>query len=194
MTDVEGVRAVYEDFDVSVRDIVRRARAEEFVTVPCKTGCDACCYDIALATSFEADVVVDHVRRLPQTEQVAIRRAAKDWLAAMRRADIDLFEISPDVAGYARAHAACPLLNTQTHECRVYDSRPLACRGHFLANANPSLCASRADHPTIPAINVDEIIQRAFVDVVSLHTKTLNGKRLELAILPTLLAKALRLL
>jgi Fe-S-cluster containining protein len=195
VTDVQGVRAVYEDFDVDVRRIVLRARTEEFVNVPCTSGCDHCCYDIALSTSFEADVVVEHVRRLPQAEQVAIRRAAKDWLAAIRAADIDIFEVSPDVAKYARAHLACPLLDTEKHECRVYDSRPIACRGHFLADGDPKkICANRAEHPVMPAIYVNPEVQRAIIDIVSLHAKTTGTHTVALALLPTLLAERLRLL
>jgi len=141
------VKDVYREFDVSMDRIVLAAR-EQGHDVPCKQGCDACCYDIAFTSETEMGPAIERIKRMSPHRQAKILAAAADWERRLRGVGID-----PDMEPedhppptvrqtFYSAHAACPLLDQERHRCMVYEERPIACRGHWLINEPASKCAN----------------------------------------------------
>lgn len=59
---------IYREFDVNMGTIVQAARAQGYA-IPCKEGCDACCYDVAYTTEVELALVVERIRRMSPHRQ-----------------------------------------------------------------------------------------------------------------------------
>jgi len=78
---------------------------------PCRKGCDLCCRRLAnlpLLTSKEWHLVEEGLRQLDEETRRGIRER---------------------IAGLAAAVPyTCPLLETETGACLVYEQRPVACR------------------------------------------------------------------
>jgi Fe-S-cluster containining protein len=179
----------YEGFDVAVGAIVRKARAKGH-SVPCREGCSACCYDVAVATHFEIDVVLEAVWKLPVEDQAKVRRATRAWLDRARAAGIDPGKPDPDGRAYMRAKLACPLLD-EAGGCRVYAARPLACRGHYIVDQPKEVCANRAEEPTVQTIILDEHVNRAQQAIFAPHVRH-GHLDVKIGLVPALLASAIR--
>jgi Fe-S-cluster containining protein len=154
----EPLRRIYAEFDVHMNDLVREARRLGH-SVPCKLGCDACCYDIAYTTESELEPIVEHILRMSTHLQDKIQRALTNWERRMRAVGI-----SPDLEpeehpppsirqNYYKAKAACPLLDLKRHRCMVYEDRPLVCRGHYLIDEPSSKCANIDKDPSTQNIS-----------------------------------------
>ena len=94
----------------------------------CKSGCDHCCYQHVAVTNVEAAILDDHIRRLPDEEAIALRGAILDEAERTAR----LLDEAPTPENQretlARLRRPCPLLDTATGRCRVYEVRPINCR------------------------------------------------------------------
>src|SRR5271157_1734511 len=130
------VRRAYLEFDVHASALVRKAR--ETVHVPCKAGCDACCYDVAWVLPPEGEEIAERVRSMPARKRQGVVDRIRAWHEGMRAAGLDPDDIRPDLRAYHRARLACPLLDVETHRCMVYDVRPMACRGHYVVAEDAS--------------------------------------------------------
>jgi Fe-S-cluster containining protein len=147
----------YKEFDVAIGRLFKKAR-EEGHSIPCKRGCDACCYDAALPTHLEMPPIVKRLRQMPAELQVKIRARIIHWVNAMKAGGVDPFKSEPDIQAFHRVHEPCPLLDLERHECMVYDVRPFACRGHHVVNVTPAVCANRATEPAVPSLELDDIV------------------------------------
>jgi Fe-S-cluster containining protein len=105
---------------------------------PCRSGCDACCRRLARVpelTQLEWEPLARALRALPTAEQAACLRAAEA------------------LEDHVRAHGerdplTCPLLDGERGLCRVYASRPLACRsyGFYAGRSHDAWCSKVAAH------------------------------------------------
>jgi Fe-S-cluster containining protein len=156
-----AVRAAYQAFDVEVGAIVREARRLG-MSVPCRAACDACCHDIAWATTPEAEQLAERVRSMPRARRAEVLERIARWFEEMRLSGLDPQDPNPDLRTYHRAQLACPMLDREAHRCMAYDVRPIACRGHYVLAPDASVCANRAKEPVILTLIVEESHQRAY--------------------------------
>ncbi len=95
---------------------------------PCRKGCDECCRSLASAprvSRAEWRSIAAALRRLPTAVAEAARRRIQ-------------------VSGSASRPVVCPLLDSASGACLVYDSRPVACRAYgFYAERQYVLGCSR---------------------------------------------------
>jgi len=93
-----------------------RFRVEEMVAAhgdwPCRRGCDDCCRRLAsvpTVTAPEWRAIADAIQLLPVPTAKLIRERIQESSALSRP-------------------ITCPLLDTRSGACLVYDARPVACR------------------------------------------------------------------
>lgn len=99
---------------------------------PCQRGCDHCCRHLAHPpelTAAEWERVDKAIALLPTSEQVMVEQRINTLLQ-----QIDQGTLSSQVL--------CPYLNEQEGACRIYASRPIACRtyGFFVARDYDQYC------------------------------------------------------
>lgn len=87
--------------------------------VACSAGCDHCCYQSVGATPAEALVIVDHLRRTHNEQEL---KAVTHHLAESRRRTAHLTAAERYSPEYP-----CPFL--EDAQCTIYEVRPLSCRG-----------------------------------------------------------------
>jgi len=81
---------------------------------PCRKGCDDCCRSLAGAprvTREEWDRIAAALDALPPDTAASIRNRIHD-------------------SGAASRPVVCPLLDTASGACLIYDARPIACRAY----------------------------------------------------------------
>ncbi len=95
-----------------------RARAEEIRSThrdwPCRNGCDDCCRRLASAPRISAaewEPIAEALEALPAGTAERARRRIQD-------------------SASAPAPLVCPLLDTDSGTCLVYEARPVACRAY----------------------------------------------------------------
>jgi uncharacterized protein len=97
---------------------------------PCRKGCDECCRRLAAVprvTRQEWDLVAAALDALPSAVQQAARLRIHDSVSAKRP-------------------VVCPLLDTSSGTCLVYEARPIACRAYgFYAERDLVLGCSRIE-------------------------------------------------
>ncbi len=99
---------------------------------PCKRGCDYCCRHLAHLPELSA----------PEWERVD---AAIAQLPSSERAIVEqqIHTLLQHIAEHpSSAPIVCPYLNEAEGACRIYDSRPIACRtyGFFVARDHHQYC------------------------------------------------------
>ncbi|UBF29951.1 YkgJ family cysteine cluster protein (plasmid) [Kovacikia minuta CCNUW1] len=99
---------------------------------PCQRGCDACCRHLAQPLELspaEWERVDAAVARLPDAAQAIVEQ----------RIDALLQQIAEQTLSSA---VVCPYLDEQEGACRIYDSRPIACRtyGFFVTRDHNQYC------------------------------------------------------
>ena len=118
------------NIDAPVKFLYAKAEATlerlKDIRVACKKGCAHCCHIWVSATAPEVLFVAKLIRRRNDAAAIDYVRAAhlltKGYGFAIR----------------AMHPSPCPMLDTATQACTVYDSRPLACR--FTASPDPYVC------------------------------------------------------
>jgi Fe-S-cluster containining protein len=154
------IQGGYESFDTRMKDLIALAR-EEGHAIPCKRGCSHCCSDVALVTQFDMPPLIECIRALPKSEQNRIRARIVVWHTNVSSKGIHPDNAEPEMARYhAAPKARCPILNTETNECRAYRGRPPACRGHVVIDQEASVCANRAENPEVQCLSVEDEICR----------------------------------
>ncbi len=143
------VKAAYERFD---RAFARRIEADaQPSTISCQPGCAACCQQSVLLTWVEADLIVSRHRSvvaelLPELDR---QNGVMLELGAERRSQT-IADASEDAAQsllrqrWSKLGVPCAFLEQSSQRCRIYASRPLACRAH--AVTSPPEACKRSDH------------------------------------------------
>lgn len=189
---IDETKRYHRAIDVPVANLVKKARAQGH-TIPCKRGCDACCYEPTHVTHVELAPLIERLRHMPTAELDEIERRIEAWFFAMTNAGMDpqlIPEAPEEMRRYHRLHLACPLLDLEKHECRVYAERPLACRCYWLINQDPSACANRAEEPTVNTLDFREVAAAPVMAFLSKWAKA--NKREELSIIEFMLTFWLR--
>jgi uncharacterized protein len=97
---------------------------------PCRKGCDECCRRLASVprvTAQEWQSIADALDRLPAATANLVRSRIRASASAVRP-------------------VTCPLLDTASGTCLVYDARPIACRAYgFYAERQYVLGCSRIE-------------------------------------------------
>jgi Fe-S-cluster containining protein len=111
-----------------------RLRVEEIssaqISWPCRKGCDECCRRLA------------SVPRVSREEWQLIAAA----LETLPADTVDLVRRRIQALACARAPVTCPLLDTNSGTCLVYEARPVACRAYgFYAEREDVLGCSRIE-------------------------------------------------
>jgi Fe-S-cluster containining protein len=94
---------------------------------PCRKGCDDCCRRLAsipIVTRDEWQLITTHLERLePETAEL-IRERIRD-------------------SAHAPRPVVCPMLDTASGTCLVYEARPVACRsyGFYVERENVLGCS-----------------------------------------------------
>ncbi len=117
-------------------DAFARARQRAGSWIVCRDGCDSCCRRPFAITQSDAAILKTGLSRLPEQVQETIRSRARD---AWHRLSIDF----PGDTGTGtltgredwrtwffgrNSGVPCPILNTETGGCLLYEARPVACR------------------------------------------------------------------
>jgi uncharacterized protein len=111
-----------------------RLRAEDIASThgnwPCRKGCDDCCRSLAAVprvTEQEWRPIAGAIDALPPDLADAVRQRIRDSANATRP-------------------VICPLLDTDTGSCLVYEARPVACRAYgFYAERHEVLGCGRIE-------------------------------------------------
>lgn len=192
---IDETRRHNRAIDVPIGNLVRKARADGH-SIPCKRGCDACCYEPTFITHFELAPIVERLRQLSDAELQEIEQRIDAWHDGVIAAGLNpenVPESHDDMRTYHRAHLACPLLDLERHECRIYSDRPIACRGYYLLDQDPSACANRANVLTVRTINMGPVVAEPVFHF--LHTwARLFRKDESVVVIEAMLAYWLRLL
>lgn len=113
--------------------------------VPCKPGCSSCCYQPVLISHAEADLIARETGRTT---------AAVDYTL---QAD-DAYVGKP-----------CSFLNEKTGACRIYASRPMACRGHYSVAMDDVMCYIHPGHSMrVPYLNTQQF-HKNFIRALTLQ-------------------------
>lgn len=156
---------VFVKFDQELQESIKNDRVEP----SCHSGCAACCDQMVMASISEAalivarhrEVVLDVRAKLLATEQL-IRECGLpanvfNILDHSVRADRNRF-----LDSWYMARVPCAFLDTETKRCRVYASRPLACRAHLVVtpaefcDARPSPDAPPGSYPQVIGYDAGE--------------------------------------
>ncbi|MEM9043136.1 MAG: YkgJ family cysteine cluster protein [Pseudomonadota bacterium] len=119
--------AAQAEFDKAAEEIIRKADCAGH-QLACRMGCAACCYSLVSLMPQEAFALARHIQALPDEERGVIRALVLEHAAVHG---------SKDGETRIREHIRCPCLHPVTRECRIYDARPLTCRGMNSIDAKP---------------------------------------------------------
>jgi Fe-S-cluster containining protein len=143
----ESIRAVAEQtgqfFDASLQ-MLQKTQPPDAPDLACRVGCAFCCYLMATVTAPEAVALTTRLQEtLSETE-----------LAELRQHVAEAFKQTEQLnnAERAKAQIACPLLTSEA-ECRLYEHRPLDCRGYHSLDRDACealLAEPMAGHPISP--------------------------------------------
>ncbi|MBD2464365.1 YkgJ family cysteine cluster protein [Oscillatoria sp. FACHB-1407] len=131
MCEMDEVQTLLHRLDERIESRVQAIRQERDWW-PCRRGCDHCCHHLAhpLELSAAEWIRVDAaVAKLGTCEREIVEQ----------KIDALLQQIGDRTLGSA---VVCPYLNEQEGACRIYDSRPIACRtyGFFVARHDNQYC------------------------------------------------------
>ena len=107
---------------------------------------------VAYSTAKLTGGAVVVASRTATEEQRDIEARLGAWRLAMQGAAIDLSTRTEPVAGYIAARLPCPLLDIGTGLCRIYDHRPLSCRGELVVDEGHG--GARCADPTARPLHV----------------------------------------
>ncbi len=132
----EGLEAWWESYSTYLSVV------SESVSARCTTGCAACCHQNPRGLSgLEVLLVLRALRQREDWAEVksALRLEAEAWHEQLSTSNTQ----DEVMAKTRRAAVRCPILD-DSKRCRVYASRPVACR-MFYAVTDPDWCD--ATHP-----------------------------------------------
>jgi Fe-S-cluster containining protein len=137
--------AATEDAEKGARELSEQLPQTRRLLPVCQEGCSYCCYSTTVhASSAEILRVASHVKETRSAAEVeALRKHAEE--TASKIAGLDF-------GGRARAKIPCPLLDTATGRCTVYEVRPIPCRAYH--SGSVEICRKAHDegdpHPVLP--------------------------------------------
>lgn len=119
------VKAIQGWIDEAIKDD-DRAYLKDDIKVACTAGCSACCSIQVELDSEEADLIYEVTR----DKGISLDRERLKEQAS--------FSLSDYQKNFFSGKSRCALLG-EDNRCRIYESRPIACRLH-ISVSEPSLC------------------------------------------------------
>ena len=124
-----SLHVIQEEVRVRVEQI-NAAYESEHAAWPCRKGCDECCRRLAsvpIVTKAEWELIAAYLDSLEPDAAVLLRARIRESATASRP-------------------VVCPLLDTGSGTCLVYESRPVACRAYgFYVEREKVLGCSRIE-------------------------------------------------
>jgi Fe-S-cluster containining protein len=166
--------SVYRQLDPKLEEAATNAN------VTCKKGCASCCYLQIYVSLPEAVAMAEQIAKDPQYMAEVLKRCYEQ-----------LPKLNPDNALHFKQMLPCVLLDTETKTCTSYDSRPTACRHHYVVSPAEN-CSPLADNVEIERLNLEKV--DAFVLGEALRVLKQHNLPALLAPIPVALLWAFRLL
>ena len=189
MTESKRLLPIYREFDSSISALVTKAKLTGY-RIPCKRGCDACCYDLANVTQFEIVPIIEHVRTWSHDEREGLKERMLEWIRRIKGVGLNPANPESSIKTFYSAKAACPFLDRNKRVCTIYDIRPLSCRGHYLIDQDPKVCSNRDKKPTIQNLVVDDLVVSTCVKLARSFEDVKGTVAVGIAPLPAMLLKA----
>ena len=104
----------------------------------CSEGCAACCTHDITATTLEASVLLDGLKKAGRQDLIervpgtADQEIFRPRITTNTMAMACLRQMEPPVEEPGPNPGVCPFL--ENHRCAVYEYRPMSCRGMFALN------------------------------------------------------------
>jgi Fe-S-cluster containining protein len=138
ISDAEGAldvtRLVLEHVTSNVEHATRRHDGE----IACRKGCGRCCHQLVVLRWGEQLAIQKAVKALKPDDRMRVRAQAFvhfQIITDTQKQAPDGLGLNQMVRRMAEAiHQSgepCPMLNVETDECRIYESRPSPCRAAF---------------------------------------------------------------
>lgn len=147
-------------------DREKKAKAEQFSQVPCKTGCSGCCHQQIEINGDEAKLLASLVDNGLKVDMEKLERQAKTAYGHL------------EWWRQPQADKACIFLDQGTGQCRVYANRPLVCRKYYVFT-EPARCSDVSEEGSIEvgvyAIPEVEIAATAVMDYVRGESNMAKG-------------------
>lgn len=150
-TTLKQLLPVLQELSSSIVDATVQTVRSEGHEISCRAGCGACCRQLVPLSLFEAGVLAEWVRSLPQEQQAVLETRFNTALQALRNGGV-LERLAPRQApapgspeqhqlavDYFRQGVPCPFL--QNESCSIHPIRPLICR-EYLVTTPAEFCAA----------------------------------------------------
>lgn len=120
-----------QPIDKQIESRVQAIRAERDWW-PCRRGCDACCRHLAHAPELSS-------AEWERVDAAVASLAAPNRAVVEQKIDALLQQL---IQQSSSSSVVCPYLDEQEGACRIYESRPIACRtyGFFVARDHDQYC------------------------------------------------------
>lgn len=140
--------------------------------IPCKKGCDRCCYQFVVVSVPEAMYMIGELMKW---------NVGRDWIKEHHKL---LNEQAAFCKGYTEARLGefqdkwfeaqkpCFFLERDSHTCKIYDRRPIVCRAHFTLDSAEK-CAG-------PVLQEIKLLQQTPALVEAIAASMLVGKNLRI--------------
>jgi Fe-S-cluster containining protein len=153
-----ALEALAGQLDAIGDELLKQARGQRAVEdrPACRRGCAACCHQLVPLTTLEAQRIAEYISRLPRPVRRELSKAVDRqaqrfaaWVASKPSGDVKDRAVNVD---YLRQRIPCPFLGAE-NECRVYQVRPLVCRGHHALGSNANCQTGEKPIRSIPALD-----------------------------------------
>ena len=114
---------VHEDAEAGASTMSERVSGGRRLPLACAAGCSYCCHSSTVHASTPEILRIASWLKEHRTADELAELQARSKEAAARIAPLDL-------GGRAREKVACPLLDSVSGRCSVYDVRPISCRAY----------------------------------------------------------------
>ena len=93
--------------------------------IQCRKGCSKCCSQIFRITQYDAWIISEHLKSLPEDRRNELKRNARNYIEKHKS---DKNRLTPlKAADTSENGLPCPALGSEG-ECTIYEARPVICR------------------------------------------------------------------
>jgi Fe-S-cluster containining protein len=117
---------------------MEKAIREAGMTPTCKRGCSHCCSLLTTVHVLEGLLLAEKALQLPDWRSVAMRARKASIMGRGIYAKEEYF----------KKGIVCPLLNTDSNDCLLYEARPITCRQHCVFSPAELCDPSNTEKPT----------------------------------------------
>lgn len=139
----------YRDFDFDLERDLDTCKVDRD-RIPCRQGCAHCCEMAIFISLPEAHaIVLNHRDVVLEVHDELERQEILGKEAGLSKEVLDIFDMTTGPARQAfndkwwNLRRPCAFLDRESKTCRIYENRPLACRGHLVIDTDPRQCDAR---------------------------------------------------